>query len=182
MSPIIWEDPYYWMRDDKRKNHRVIAHLNRENAYFHHKTRHLDTLQKTIYDEFVSHIKETDTEVPYPHGNYFYYTRTVKGSPYKIHCRRPAESGKPGGKEEVLLDVNEMAKGREYCDVQSVEISPDHAFLAFAVDYSGYETYEIFVKDCVTGQVTSILQETAGAIKWGKTHTEIFYTTVWRSE
>ena len=82
--PIEKEDDLYWLRDDKRKDPRVLAHLNRENAYFEHKFKPLRGLQKKIYQEFVSHTKETDEEVPYPHGPYVYYTRTVKGQSYPI--------------------------------------------------------------------------------------------------
>ena len=135
--PYVWKDPYFWMRDDKRRNPRVIAHLNRENAYFDKKTKHLRKLQAQIYDEFVSHIKETDTEVPYPYGDWFYYTRTETGKPYKIHCRKPSVGGAPGGAEQVLLDINVLARGRSYCDVQGVQVSPDHTKLAFTVDFTG---------------------------------------------
>ena len=135
--PIKWIDPYFWMRDDKRNDPRVIAHLNRENSYFDHKTKHLRKLQTQLYNEFVSHTKETDTEVPYPYGEWFYYTRTVTGKPYKIHCRKPAIGGAPGGTEQILLDINELARGRSYCDVQGVQISPDHNKLAYTVDFTG---------------------------------------------
>lgn len=42
-------------------------------------------------------MKETDAQVPYRHGPYFYYSRSVKGKPYKIHCR----SKEVGGQEQV---------------------------------------------------------------------------------
>jgi oligopeptidase B len=176
---VVWEDPFFWMRDDKRADSRVIAHLNRENAYFDHKTKHLQGLKAQIYNEFVSHTKETDEEVPYPHGDWFYYTRTVTGKSYKIHCRKPSVAGAPGGAEQVLLDVNELARGRKYCDVQSVRISPDHTKLAFTVDFVGYETYDVLVKDLSSGRVSAdVLHETAGEVVWGKDSSELYYTTM----
>lgn len=57
------EDPYFWMRDDERKDRQIITHLNRENKYFADKTRHLHSLRDEIYEEFRSHLKETDEQV-----------------------------------------------------------------------------------------------------------------------
>jgi len=172
-------DPYYWMRDDKRSARAVITHLNRENAYFEAQTKGLSKLKKEIYNEFVSHIKETDENVPHPHGPFFYYTRTVKGLSYKIHCRKRSVGGHPAGAEQIILDVNQLAKGRKHCDVQMVEPSPEHTVMAFTVDYTGYETYDVFFKDMATGKLLSeSLKETAGEIVWGPDRKTIFYTTL----
>ena len=132
--PIEKDDDLFWMRDDKRKDHSVIAHLNRENAYFEHKFAPLRSLQATLYKEFVSHTKETDEEVPYPHGPYVYYTRTVKGLSYPIHCRKSRKAGtsEAVGAEEIVLDHNVLAKGKAHCDVQQWEMSPDRKLVASA--------------------------------------------------
>ena len=41
-------------------------------------------LRKTLYDEHLSHLKKTDDQIPYRDGDYFYYTRTVKGLSYGV--------------------------------------------------------------------------------------------------
>eukprot|EP00959_Pyramimonas_sp_CCMP1952_P105276 2200757-Pyramimonas_sp.AAC.1 len=68
------------------------------------------------------HMKETDEEVPYPHGSYMYYTRTEEGKSYKIHCRK--EAGLPDAPEQMILDENKLAEGHGYCDVGMVAMSP----------------------------------------------------------
>jgi oligopeptidase B len=178
--PIAIEDDLYWLRDDKRKDHSVIAHLNRENAFFEHKFKPLRGLQSKIYKEFVSHTKETDEEVPYPHGPYVYYTRTVKGLSYPIHCRKSRRPGtsEPIGAEEVVLDHNVLGKGKSHCDVQQVEMSPDHKLMAFTVDFTGYETYDIIVRDLATGAQQDRIEGCAGQVVWGADNTELFYTTM----
>ena len=97
----------------------------------------------------MSHLKETDEDLPYPYGDYEYYSKTVKGMSYSIHCRH-LKSSKV---EEVILDVNELAKGHEYSDVSTFKPSPNHKLLAYAVDYSGYETYCCYIKDLATNQL-----------------------------
>jgi protease II len=69
----------------------------------------------------LSNMKETDENLPYRHGAYFYYTRTVKGLAYKIHCRKKAttaeqsvleaQSATPPLPEEIILDENAVATG-----------------------------------------------------------------------
>jgi oligopeptidase B len=83
------------------------------------------------------HMKETDEEVPYPHGPYMYYTRTEEGKSYTIHCRREGSEGP----EQVLLDVNALAEGHGYCDVGTVSMSPSHNRVAYTMDTDGGETY-----------------------------------------
>src|SRR5206468_1500754 len=67
-------DNYYWLRD--KKNPEVKAYLDAENAYTDAVMKPTEALQKKLYDEMLSRIKETDVEVPYQEGGYFYYLRT----------------------------------------------------------------------------------------------------------
>ncbi|KAH9106767.1 hypothetical protein LEN26_014474 [Aphanomyces euteiches] len=178
MEPIIYlEDPYFYVRDDTRKNEEVLEHLRAENAYTKAAMAHLEQTQDALYKELLSHVQETDQKVPYPHGDFLYYTRTEEGKAYAIHCRKPRNSSSSTAEEIVLLNVNELAEGQNHCDVGSVEISPDHKLLAYSVDYQGYETYDIYVKDLVTNKVTKVIEATNGGIEWGADASTIFYVT-----
>lgn len=101
---VTINDKYFWLRE--RGSERVLNHLKAENAYTEGKLassykfltisemlKHTQDLQKKIYDEMLSRIKQTDEEVPYPHGKYLYYSRTVEGAQYSIHCRKIGEAG-----------------------------------------------------------------------------------------
>jgi oligopeptidase B len=166
--PRVRIDYYNWLRDESRRNEEVLSHLRAENEYCAQQTQHLLPLQEQIYNKMISHLKETDEDVPYDHGPYSYYSRTaqvrdalfinrslccmdMQGLSYKIHCRRR----RPEGEEEVILDENELARGLEYCDVAAHELSPTHALLAYATDESGYETYTVRIKDLATGELLS---------------------------
>ncbi|HJM44778.1 MAG TPA: hypothetical protein QF644_02385, partial [Candidatus Poseidoniaceae archaeon] len=140
--PIEKLDTYYWMRDDSRKNKEIINHLKLENEFTKRSTKSLENSRKKIYEELLSHIQETDTSAPVPFGEYEYYSHTVEGLSYPIHCRRNKEEIK--SPEEVILDENELAKklGTTQMNVGGIQISPSQNLLAYSVDNSGYETYE----------------------------------------
>src|ERR1700731_3072960 len=100
-------DPYFWLRD--KKNPEVKAYLEAENAYTEAVMKPTETLQKHLYSEMLRRIKETDVDVPYKDGDYFYYSRTEISKQYPIRCRKKGRLNAP---EEVVLDVNEVAKGQ----------------------------------------------------------------------
>lgn len=175
MKPILYiEDPYFYARDDTRKSEEILDHLRKENAYTELKTKHLANVRGNIYKELLSHVQETDEEYPYPHGPYLYYTRTKEGSSYVYHCRKSKEAG---AAEELLLDENEIAKGQSHCDVSRVSPSPDHRYLAYMVDFNGYETYTGFIKDLKTGELLGDRIEGISSLGWGQDSSVLYYGT-----
>jgi len=126
-------DNYFWLRD--KANPEVRAYLEAENAYTDAVMKPMEAFQKKLYDEMLSRVKETDVEVPYKEGDYFYYTRTEAGKQYQIRCRRKASADAP---EEVLLDINELAKGQAFMSVAAYAVSPDGNLLAYSFDNTGF--------------------------------------------
>ncbi|RNF01285.1 oligopeptidase b [Trypanosoma rangeli] len=174
--PLRRNDPLFWLRDDARKDSAVIAHLKLEQAYFEERTADIKDLSETLYKEHIAHIQETDMSAPYLHDNYMYYTREVAGLSYKIHCRVPL--GKTPGKseeEQVILDENKLAEGKTFCVVHTVKPAPpDHTLVAYSVDYSGNEVYDVrFVQDAAA----DVVEGTNGRIVWGPGASCFFYTT-----
>ena len=70
-------DNYFWLRE--KTNPEVISYLESENAYTDSVMKPTEALQAALYKEMVGHIKETDVNVPYKFGDYYYYSRTVQG-------------------------------------------------------------------------------------------------------
>ncbi|KAJ1627515.1 prolyl oligopeptidase [Pavlovales sp. CCMP2436] len=184
-------DDFFWLRDDKRQNPEVLAHLHAENAYTEAMTSHLEQFRAKLYRELLSHVRETDDSCPYPHGAFDYYTRTVEGLSYVLHCRRPKGAGKAA--EQLLLDENEVAAAHpDHCDVGALEPSPSHGLLAYSLDGKGYETYAVHFKNLSGGEhLPDVLEETAGDLVWGGDDSSVYYTTfdeahrpcaVWRHE
>ena len=187
--PIAIKDPYGWMRDEKRENEQVLAHLRAENAYTEAMTQHLEGLRQTLYDDLVASIQETDYTTPRPYGDFYYYTRTFQGKSYRVHCRAPKSAEPlsidwdgsaeapilPG--EQVMLDVNQLAEGKSYCATGSVTTSPSHQFLAYSTDFTGGETCQLFVQNLATGEVVDHDEklEIDGSVRWGADDNTLFY-------
>ena len=87
-------DDYAWLRD--KENPDVTAYLEAENAYAEAVMAPLAGLREELYQEMLSHIKQTDVSVPYRDGDWWYYTRTEEGLQYAIHCRKRGTSGGAG--------------------------------------------------------------------------------------
>src|SRR6516162_627444 len=126
-------DNYYWLRD--KQNPDVRAYLEAENAYTDAVMKPTLPLQKKLYDEMLSRVKETDIDVPYKEGAYFYYSRTEAGKQYPIRCRRKGSMDAP---EEILIDVNELAKGQAFMSLGAFSVSDDGNLLAYTTDSTGF--------------------------------------------
>jgi oligopeptidase B len=113
-------DPYFWLREKESKE--VIRYLNEENRYCEAMMKDTVDLQKTLFEEMKSRIRETDLSVPEKIGQYYYYSRTEEGKQYRIHCRKLAEEN---ALEEIIFDENKYAEGKPYFAVGALKISPD---------------------------------------------------------
>ncbi len=164
-------DNYFWLRD--KKNPEVRAYLEAENVYTDAVMKSTQPLQKKLYDEMLSRIKETDVEVPYKNGDYFYYSRTEAGKQYSIHCRKRGSLEAP---EEVVLDVNELAKGQSFMRVAAYDVSEDGNLLAYSTDNTGFRQYVLAVKDLRTGKVLADHVEKVDSVVWANDSKTLFYT------
>jgi oligopeptidase B len=165
-------DNYFWLRE--KTNPAVIAHLEAENAYTDSVMKPTAALQEKLYNEILSHIKQTDNTVPYRWGNYFYYTRTVEGQQYSIFCRKQGSLNAP---EQILLDLNEMAKGQKFMSVGSFAPSDDGNLLAFSTDNTGYRQYTLQVKNLKTGELLPEKIERVDNVAWATDNKTLFYVT-----
>ena len=164
-------DNYFWLRD--KKNPEVAAYLEAENAYTDAVMKPTEPLQKKLYDEMLSRIKETDVEVPYKEGGYFYYLRTEAGKQYGIRCRKKGSMDAP---EEILLDVNELAKGQKFMSLGAFDVSDDGNLLAYSTDNTGFRQFTLAVKDLRTGKNLVDHAERVDSIAWANDNKTIFYT------
>jgi oligopeptidase B len=147
------QDEYYWLRDDTRKDADVIAYLTAENAYADAVLAHAKPLQEKIYGETIARLKQDDASVPYLMNGFWYYRRYETGKEYPIYARRGLAKEAP---EEVLLNVNDMAKGHDFFDVGDIAVSPNGKMLAWAEDTIGRRQYVARVKDLTSGTVLGV--------------------------
>lgn len=166
------QDPYFWLRD--KENPEVLDYLNAENTYTDAVMKHTEGFQEKLYQEILARIKETDLSVPVKVDDYFYYTRTEKGKQYAIACRKKFTLE---ASEEILLDMNELARDKSYFSLGGFAVSPNHRLLAYSTDTDGSELFTIFIKDLETGQQFSeTISHCATGIEWAKDNQTFFYT------
>ena len=165
-------DDYFWLRE--KSNPAVLAHLQAEDAYAQAMMKHTVPLQEKLYNEMLSHIKQTDTNVPYRSGNYFYYTRTEEGKQYPIFCRKKGSLDAP---EQIVLDQNELAKGQKFMSVGAFIPSDDGNLLAYSTDNTGYRQYTLQIKDLRTGDLFPERIERVNGVVWANDNKTLFYVT-----
>ncbi len=166
------KDDYYWLRE--KSNPEVVRYLEAENAYTEKTTQHLQPFVDSLYEEMLSHIKQTDLSVPVRRGEYLYYTRTEEGKQYAINCRRKSSMETP---EEILLDLNELAKGRKFVGLGAFAVSDDQNLLAYTLDYSGFRQYKLEIKDLRTGRTLPDTAERVTSVEWAAHDSILFFTT-----
>ncbi|NES26163.1 prolyl oligopeptidase family serine peptidase [Micromonospora terminaliae] len=185
-------DEYAWLaaKDDPE----TIAYLTAENAYTEARTAHLAGLRAELFEETRRRTQETDLSVPTRKDGYWYYTRTVEGQQYGVHCRRAVRDGEttppvsadgaPLDGEEVLLDGNQLAEGHDFFALGAFDVSPDGRWLAYSTDFSGDERFTLRIKDLQTGEaLPDEVPDTFYGTAWSSDASTLFYVTVddaWR--
>ena len=176
-------DDYFWMRlsdaqklaaekDEQTTN--VVDYLNAENEYYEDCTAHTKDFQETLFQEMKGRIKEDDSSVPYKDNGYFYITRYETGKQYPIFSRKKETLA---AKEEILFDVNEMAKGFDYYQLGGLNISENNKFAVFATDTVSRGQYTLRIKNLETGEIyKDIIENTTGGSVWANDNRTLFYT------
>jgi oligopeptidase B len=165
-------DDYHWLRD--KDSPEVLRYLRAENAYTTAMMKPSAALQKTLYREMVRRIKETDVDVPYREGGYFYYSRTEKGLQYRIFCRKQGSLDAP---EHVMLDANEAAKGHKFFSLGLLDVSPDGNLLALSTDVTGFREYTLQVKDLRDGRMLAERIPKVRSAAWAMDGRTLLYVT-----
>jgi oligopeptidase B len=183
---VTLADDYAWLRE--KENPDVTAYLEAENEYAEAVMAPLATLRDELYQEMLSHMKQTDVSVPYRDGDWWYYTRTEEGSQYAIHCRKRAVEQTPGAPgpshlgtgesspEQIILDGNELAKGHAFFSIGDTDITDDGRWLAYTTDTTGFRQYTLRIKDLETGETLPGEVERVGSIAWAADNKTLFYT------
>ena len=178
-------DPYYWLMDGESEE--VLNHLRAENDYLASQTADLQPLRDELFEEFKSHILETDMSVPVLHRGHWYFTRTKEGLNYPIHCRVVATSTTPPEidpsvtleNEQVLLDENVEAGDSDFLSIGVLSLSPDEQWLAVGTDFDGDERHTVTVRP-MKGQpaVSDELNDVYYGFAWANDSKHFFYTKV----
>ncbi len=163
-------DDWHWLREVD--NPEVLAHLHAENAHARAWLAPLDGLRDTLYAEMLARIQEDDDEVPWRKNGWWQWSRTETGRQYPIYLRR---RDTPEAREELLLDLNQLAEGKPFLQLGALEVSPDAALLAYSLDETGALDYTLRVRDLATGtDLPLAIEKTEGAV-WGNDSRTLYY-------
>ncbi|WP_371230100.1 S9 family peptidase [Pseudomonas sp. QE6] len=170
-------DPYAWL--ENRDAEDVLDYLKAENAYLEDQLLPQTKLRETLFQEIKGRIRETDLSLPTPWGPWLYYQRTTAGDEYPRHyrCPRPADGSLTVDEaaEQLLLDPNALA-GDGFLSVGAFSISPDHSKLAYSLDTSGDEIYNLYVKELADGSVTALpFEDCDGSLTWANDNRTLFF-------
>ena len=177
---IVLRDDYAWLRD--KESPEVTAYLEAENAYAEAVMAPLAGLREELYQEMLSHIKQTDVSVPYRDGQWWYYSRTEEGLQYAIHCRRADVAGAMAetianvSPEQVILDGNALAEGHAFMAIGDTDITDNGRWIAYSVDHTGFRRYTLHIKDLESGEVLPGVVERVGSVVWATDNRTLFYT------
>ncbi len=176
-------DNYFWMRlSDEQKNaedkdaqtQKVINYLEEENTYYKEVTKHTKVFEESLFEEMKGRIKEDDASVPYKENGYFYSTRYETGKQYPIYSRK---KGHLEAAEEVLFNVNELAKEYDYFQLGGLNVSPNNKLAVFATDTVSRRQYFLKIKNLETGEIyDDLIENTTGGSVWANDNKTIFYT------
>ncbi len=172
------KDDYAWIRSAKDKDGKVRQevedYLVAENKYTEAAMKKTEAFQKTLYDEMLGRIKQTDLSVPYRKGNWWYYTKTEEGKQYPLYFRAKKANGDD---EHLIFDQNELAKGLKFFAIGSFDVSDDGNYLAFSSDSTGYRQYTLQVLDLRTGKMLPDKIERVTSIEWTTDNKTLFVVT-----
>jgi oligopeptidase B len=179
-------DNYHWLRDPKWpavQYKEILAYVNAENDYSKNYFAPLQDKQNQIFEELKGRIKLADQSVPIKKDEYFYYSKTLADKDYPIFCRK---KGSLEAVEEIILDQNELAQGKKFCNLGAFSVSPDHKLLSYAIDESGGERFDIHVLNLETKTyLPDYIPTTLGDVVWHENGSGFFYTPTndkWRQE
>lgn len=181
------DDPYAWLRDDDWQRVMrepdalqpdILAHLEAENAWTEQALAPIAALREDLAAELKARIKEDDSSVPSPDGDWAYYRRFVEGGQYPLLCRRPS-ADTDFTREQVLLNGDEEAEGESFFAVGGAAHSSDHRYFATAVDRNGSEYCRIGIRDLDRGEMLpDELDDAQGDMVWSADGSALFYTAL----
>jgi oligopeptidase B len=169
-------DEYYWLNDFFKKgpdSTAVVEYLQAENAYLDTMMSGTKEFQKNLFSEMRGRIQEKDESEPVVENGYTYYSKTEEGKQYYKYYRKALTAG---AKEELLLDVDQLATGKNYYAISGPSISPDNQWMAYGVDEVSRRQYTLFFKNLKTGEISSeTIAGTSGNAVWSADSKTIFY-------
>ncbi len=174
-------DNYSWIKqknwkevilDPNKLNTPVKKYLDEENLFKQDQLKDIKDIEKKLFEELKSKIKNEDNSVPKKDGDYFYAYKYNKNSEYPIYYRKNIKNNF----EDIILDCEKKSKTHSYFNVAAISHSHNHKHVAYNIDTNGSEYFSIFIEDIETKEILSPeIKNTTGDIIWSLDNNYIFY-------
>lgn len=178
-------DPYHWLKDQGYPtvdDEDVLDYLKAENRWFEQNMAGQKELTKSLFAEMKARIKEDDSSVPQKDGDWLYWSKFEEGMQYRQHWRKAVS----GGEEQLMLDENILADGKEYFRLGAASVSPDGRLLAYSYDDNGSERFEARIKDLSNGELLpDVIPGTLSSLVWSADSKMLLYGLAneqWRTD
>ena len=181
---VAIDDPYAWLRDPgypEVTDEAVLGYLKEENAYFDAAMKPHEAQTEALFEEMKGRIKEDESTVPLPRGDFTYWSAFKEGTQYRDWYRRPLA----GGDEHLFYSENAAAEGHDYYRLGALAISPDASKFAVLVDDDGSERFKLTIHDFATGEAIETVTDVGiGLLTFSSDSGGVVFTEVndqWRS-
>ena len=163
-------DWYYWLRDDDRKKKEVLDYLDQENIYTKKWFKENKVESKRIFEYYRNSLPKFEKSFKSILDGYEYYSTTSVLQEYRKYYRIFKK------KKKLILDVNKLAKGKEFYDISSIYPSRDHKYIAYGEDVKGRREFSITIKEINKNQnLERNVCASTGKVIWNKTSDGYFY-------
>ncbi len=165
-------DNYFWMNE--RDSRPVLEYLNAENEFADQVLKPTEKLQKILFEEMKSRLIEDESTVPVQVDEYYYYRRFEPGKEYPISARK---KGSLDAQEEILVDGNEWAKGKNFFQMTGVQVTRDHQILAVGADTVGRRFFDLRFKRTDEKEFLPFqIENTTGNFVWAADSKTLFFS------
>ncbi len=163
-------DNFYWLRDDSRKNKKVINYLKEENRYSKKWFDSNDVSPKKIFQAYKKRLPKLDESYPIELDGYKYFSTIGISSEHRKYFRVYKNQKK------LILDVNKLAKDKKYYSISGIQPSRNHRFIAYGEDTNGRREFSIIIKDLTINKIleTNHCGSTGGVI-WNTNSDGYYY-------
>ena len=163
-------DNYYWLRDDNRKNNKILDYLKKENEYTKKWFKANKVSGNEIFNDYKQRLPKKDESFATEIDGYKYFSTIEISSEYRKYFRTFKK------KKKLILDVNKLAKNKSYYSISSVQPSRNHKFISYGEDINGRREYSIVIKDVEKNKIIEKnCCSSSGVIIWNSDSTGYFY-------
>lgn len=160
------------MRDPSVLDPEIRTYLEAENAWVKSAMTSTEGLQTALFDEMKGRIKEDDSSVPSPDGEYSYGVKYITGGQQPLFVR----SNHDGDDETILMDGNKEAEGKEYFRIGGASHAPNHKLVAFAYDDKGSEFFTLVLREPGSSEnLADVIPDTGSGGVWSADSQYVFY-------